>query len=62
VAGKSVIVGGVTVMEYGCVPVKVLVSVAVILKVKVPATVGVPEIRPAELSVRLVGRVPAVTA
>ena len=60
VAGKRVMVGAVTVIVYACELVKVLVSVAVMVKVDVPAAVGVPEMV-SPVSVRPTGKVPAVT-
>ena len=49
-----------TVIVYACEPLKVLASVAVMVKVDVPAAVGVPEMV-SPVSVRPAGKVPAVT-
>ena len=59
VAGERVMVGAVTVIVYACNPVKVLASVAVMVKVDVPAAVGVPEMV-SPVSVSPAGKVPAV--
>lgn len=43
-------------------PVGVVESVTVTVKLNVPAAVGIPEIEPAALKVKPVGRLPEVTA
>jgi hypothetical protein len=49
-------------MEYGRLPGQLLASVAVIVKLKVPATLGVPEMTPVvALNVRPLGSAPLET-
>jgi hypothetical protein len=66
VVGLTVITGQLgmpaTTMEYGRLPGQPFASVAVIVKLKVPAAVSVPEIKPVVgLSTRPVGRAPLET-
>ena len=60
--GESVSVGALTAPVYACDPVRPWLSVAVTVKLKPPAAVGVPLMLPALDSVNPAGRLPPVTA
>ena len=61
VDGDRTIVGALTVRVYAWLPVALVLSVAVIVKLKLPPAVGVPDSVPVELlSVKPAGNAPAL--